>query len=71
MRYWPRGLGIAKCPFYLTDSRLTISCEAPAATGANRVRLCFDSEAVKNAYLRERCICMEPKCGYYEILANE
>lgn len=71
MRYWPRGLGNAKCPFYITDSRLTISCEAPVETGAERVRLSFENDAEKNRYMRENCFLFEPKCKYCIFLMRE
>lgn len=71
MRYWPRGLGLAKCPFYITDSRHTISCEAASGTGAERMRLIFDEEKEKNRYIMEKCIEPVPECMYYKMLYED
>ena len=71
MRYWPRGIGIAKCPFYITDSRHTISCEAACGTGAERTRIVFEREEDKDHYLKENCVEIEPKCRYYHMLYHD
>lgn len=54
MRYRPQGYTRALCAFYLTDSRLTISCAAEDSA-ASRRRLEFVSPADKTAYMRQHC----------------
>lgn len=54
MRYRPQGYTRAVCPWYLTDSRLTISCAAEIDRAVRR-RIEFENPEDKTAYMRNHC----------------
>ncbi len=60
MHYRPRGLYRAKCPYYETDSRYTISCRGCGAIGWHR--MVFENEQNKNQFLEQNCFFMPGQC---------
>ena len=54
MRFRPYGQCRALCPYYLRDSRLTISCCA-AAEEAEAQYMRFASEGAKRRYMERHC----------------
>ncbi len=60
MRYRPRGMYRAKCPYYETDSRYTITCAGCRFVG--RHRMVFDTEELKNYHLQQNCFLMPGEC---------
>lgn len=65
MRYRPQGFTRAVCPYYLTDSRLTISCECPCA---ERFRLEFRSPQEKAAYMHSQCFRFSSACPWRQAM---
>lgn len=57
----------ALCPFYNTDDKNTIICEA-ILSGSDKVKQCFNSTLGKQKHLLRFCNNDYERCPYYKIL---
>lgn len=68
-KYSCKGEVAAKCPFYIRESRLSITCEGADEHAEFAAK--FETQAEKLEWQQNRCFQFHPDCPIYRMAARK